>query len=163
MASVSDDLKLAASQSLCQLINDGKLYLPVSSSHLLREFVALGPIPPSVASFRLTDLRKLEAILEELAAHWDAGTLSIIRDNNEVSLIHASCNSSGLASTRKRKREPEIDEDADSAEESESKKEIKSRGISTVPMSGLSMETRETYGLLQRGTAKGKLLAEQVC
>lgn len=163
MTSVSDDLKLAASQCLQKLINDGKLYLPVSASYLLREFVTLSPISPSAASFRLTDLRKLEAILEELAVHWDAGTLLIIRDNGEVSLVHAACNSNGLPSTRKRKRELEIDEDADSAEESESRREIESKALSMVPMSSLPMETRETYGLLQRGTAKGKLLAEQVC
>ena len=163
MASVSDDLKLAASLSLQQLVNNGKLYMPISASHLLRKLVALGPLPPSTTSLRLTDLHKLEAILEEFAVQWDVGALSIIRDDNEVSLIHASCNASCLPPSKKRKREPEIDEDADSAEENESKSETQARTLSTIPMSGLSMETREIYGLLQKGTARGRLLAEQVC
>jgi mRNA (2'-O-methyladenosine-N6-)-methyltransferase len=66
-----------------------------------------------------------------------------------------------------RKRKRIVDEDADSAagadDEDEEDEEERARyeRRNGTPLAGLSQELREVYALLQRGTARGRLLAEQ--
>ena len=64
----------------------------------------------------------------------------------------------------RRKRKRPVDEDADSAEENEANLAASRESKSpTVPsINNLSKELQEIYALLQRGTARQKLLCEQV-
>jgi mRNA (2'-O-methyladenosine-N6-)-methyltransferase len=64
-----------------------------------------------------------------------------------------------------KKRKRQIDEDADSAEEEEAEASILITSRKMTPattLASLSREVQEIYALLQRGTARKKLLAEQV-
>lgn len=161
----SDDLKLSASLGIQNLLNSGKIRTPISSFDLLRQLVSLGPISPAIARFRLIDLDKLDAILEEFSDYWDAGALSVIEDKDGYCVVQISLlNPGAVPQSRKRKRI--VDEDADSAEEEEAnQKEMlhTERLAPRTAIDALSKETREIYALLQRGTAKGRLLAEEVC
>ena len=196
---------------------------PLSSMELLTQvmttkvavgIVAGGKAPPR---FRLTDLGKFEAIIEDLARTWTGGRISFSRDSEgggagrgtglmtiwEVAVgakalalpagpSSISLDSSHFGSLGKRKRV--VDEEADSAAGNEEddddiyKEDIGSSGANSqimgtagpaefdpaaepIGMSGvktpshlgsLSKELREVYAILQRGTAKGRLLAEQV-
>lgn len=70
-----------------------------------------------------------------------------------------------------RKRKRVVDEDADSAagseHEEEDEDEERGMGMGRKPapstVDSLSKDMKEVYALLQRGTARGRLLAEQVC
>jgi len=68
-----------------------------------------------------------------------------------------------VALTCGRKRKRVIDEDADSAagsgDEAEEYEEVKKPATA---LESLSKELKEVYATLQRSTAKGRLLAEQV-
>ena len=160
---VPEELKALASRNIQDLARSGRLESPISAFGLLSLFVSLPSASRPGRSFRLTDLRKLENILEELAECWDAGTLVVSRDNEGLSIIQVcldgTCQADG---SRKRKRP--VDEDADSAEEeaalASSATFKKSPSNST--LGSLSKESQEIYALLQKGTARHRLLTEQV-
>ncbi|KAF8165010.1 MT-A70-domain-containing protein [Crassisporium funariophilum] len=145
-----------------------------------------GPAP----KFRLTDLAKFERIVEELAGGgWADGRIVWTREGGlggrmmiwEIGLglggrgvLGGGASGIGLGSgvgtggegVRKRKRV--VDEDADSAagdEEEEEEEEEGNAGLEDgrvgSTLANLSAEMREVYTILQRSTAKGRLLAEQ--
>lgn len=179
-----DQLRLLVSTSLQALKSSGKVLLPATATELLAKVIAYKPPsglfvglkPPRL---RLTDLRRFESILESLSQSWDAGYIQVstegseglcvmeIRLGKDTTARDASSGTSSL--TRKRKRI--VDEDADSAagyddeeeevEENSIENSAETRPLKTT-LDNLSKELKEVYALLQRGTAKGKLLAEQV-
>lgn len=156
-----DALKQRVSIDLQSLLQIDAILTPISSFALLAKLIALPHPSTSASALRLTDQHKLERILEDLAETWNAGTLSVLRDQSGLSLMSASLKS-GRPEHRKRKRK--IDEDADSAEENE--EPLKSPLVKTPPsassLSKLSKNMQEIYALLQQGTARQRLLAEQV-
>lgn len=173
--SLNDQLKLVASATINVIFSTGKIYAPISSMDLLSRVISSGP-PPGLLPietppprFRLIDLPKFESILEDLSQSWDYGAISLRRDDGVLTVmdVHLGSQVSGsalAALTRKRKRV--VDEDADSAagndpDEQDSFDAPMSPGSST--LGNLSKEMKEVYTILQMGTAKGRLLAEQVC
>ena len=160
---VMDDLRHLASRNLQDLVSAGSIHPPISAFDLLAKFISLPSASLSGITFRLTDLRKLEDILEEFSVHWDAGTISVLRDDSGLSLMQVSLGANHSATNRKRKRL--IDEDADSAEEEEATKRaasLDSKPSAYTSLNNLSKDMQEIYSLLQQGTARQKLLAEQV-
>lgn len=69
------------------------------------------------------------------------------------------------AGSRKRKRV--VDEDADSAagndNDEEEEEDIGVGGSQSSTLANLTNQLREVYAILQKSTARGRLLAEQVC
>lgn len=139
----------------------------------------LGLLPDSIRTprFRLTDLSRFEKIVEDLAETWTEGKIVISRDDESKKLmiweavlqqqngLMGSFSSGGDASGSK-KRKRVVDEDADSAvgdEESYLDEEEDNARDSCSSLANLSKEMREVYTILQKSTAKGRLLAEQVC
>ena len=119
--------------------------------------------------FRLTDLYRLESILEGLSQPhaWNEGYISVSRDNDtgELTIWEVGLGPREISTGTKRKRV--VDEEADSAAGSGGDDESETNspggfGWAKSPLGGLSKEMRDVYALLQKGTAKGKLLAEQV-
>ena len=160
----TDEMKQAVSRALQDLITSNEVQPPITSLNLLGKIISLGASSTAYANFRLTDLRKLEVCLEELSDNWDAGSLSILRDDNGFSVMRVKLESPGCDRHAK-KRKRHVDEDADSAEEeaAESSAVVASQKVSPVTaLTNLSKEVQEIYALLQRGTARKKLLAEQV-
>lgn len=168
-----DKLRALASASIYFLAAASKICTPISSLDLLTSIIshgtptglfdALTPTP----CFRLTDLSRFELILDSFAWQWDRGQITVSHDDDGLTVmdIHLGSGSndalSGLNSGgRKRKRVK--DEDADSAagsgDDAEDVYEVK-KPISA--LGGLSKEFKEVYSILQKSTAKGRLLAEQ--
>lgn len=155
-----DALKQRVSSDLQVLVKSNSIFTPITSFALLSKLVSL-PHVSSGPTLRLTDQNKLERILQDLAESWDAGSLTVLVDQSGLSLMSISLNSN-RPEHRKRKRR--IDEDADSAEENEEPPQ--SPIVKTPPCASslgkLSKSMQEIYALLQFGTARQKLLAEQV-
>ncbi|KAH7931301.1 MT-A70-domain-containing protein [Leucogyrophana mollusca] len=154
----------AVSSKIHDLFTAGKISTPASAMDLL---VALITSSPSLG-LRLTDLPRLESILESLSARWEHGIISLSRQDGELSIMDVYLGGSGaLDSTNPRKRKrPPIDEDADSAagdepDDRSSRGASASPAPSTTPLGSLSKELKEVYTILQKSTAKGRLLAER--
>ncbi|TDL29263.1 MT-A70-domain-containing protein [Rickenella mellea] len=162
MAAMTDDLKQATSASLKALFSNGTVETPIDTFELLTKLISHGATRPAASRFRLTDLKMLEAILEEFADQWDAGVLELLRDDTGMSVIQVQLNTPGEA-PRSRKRKRQVDEDADSAEEDNTTEPAteKESLIRTKTLSGLTKNMHEVYALLQKGTARGRLMAEQ--
>lgn len=159
---VSEELKQITSRNLQELFGSRTVHAPISAFDLLVKFISLPSASSSKPTFRLTDLHKLEDILEELSESRDAGSLVVLRDEEGLSVMQVYLEANAQQS-RKRKRQ--VDDDADSAEEEQALTIAKSTGktsTSTMTLTSLSKDMQEIYSLLQRGTARGKLLAEQV-
>ena len=75
-----DALKQRVSNDLQGLLKHDAILTPIDSFALLSKLIALPHASTSTPALRLTDQRKLERILEDLAESWDAGTLSVLRD-----------------------------------------------------------------------------------
>lgn len=151
----------------------GKLNTPITSTNLLVKFISFKPpigLLPSDAptpTFRLTDLKLFESILDDLSQDWEHGSLQLSREARraELCLLAADLGNGGLDLCESRKRKRVIDEDADSAAGDEpeiSFEDHEHDSASITPLGGLNKELREVYAILQKGTAKGRLLAEQV-
>lgn len=150
----------------------------------------LGLLPDGIPTprFRLTDLSRFEKIVEDLAQTWTEGKIVISRDDGSKKLMiwevvlqqqnrlmggnmgaesFSSVGSGGDAfGSGSKKRKRVIDEDADSAvgdEESYLDEEEENARDSRSSLANLSKEMREVYTILQKSTAKGRLLAERVC
>lgn len=163
------------SDTLYSLFSSSKIHTPVGSLELLSTAISadLGSTPSgSMASpkpkFRLTDCSRFECAIDSLAKHWDRGSISIVRDDSGVTVtdVHLGLTSNTEATTRvtgKRKRVK--DEDADSAagsgDEAEDAYEEEVQKPCTT-LANLPKDLKEVYAFLQRSTAKGRLLAEQV-
>ena len=139
--------------------------------------------------FRLTDLSRFEKIVEDLSQTWTEGKVVISRDDSSKKLMiwEVVLQQNGLVGSNKssmgagsfssvanagdtsgpgsRKRKRVVDEDADSAagDEESYLDEEDNAGNSQSSLANLSKEMREVYTILQKSTAKGRLLAEQVC
>ena len=153
----------------------------------------LGLLPDGIRTpcFRLTDLSRFEKIVEDLAQTWTEGKIVISRDDGSKKLMiwevvlqqqnglmgsnksfmcaesFSSVGSGGDAyGSGSKKRKRVVDEDADSAvgdEESYLDEEEDNARDSHSSLANLSTEMREVYMILQKSTAKGRLLAERVC
>lgn len=178
-----DELKVVAIAAIQSVIRSRKLSLPVNVMDLLAQVVAfkvptsLLPDSSSKARFRLTDQSRFESILQDLSQTWDQGTLSLSSQNGELTIMDISLDpgpshqtllgtegrTGDILNLRKRKRV--IDEDADSAagdDEAEDSFEDVPGSQRATTLGSLSKELRDVYSLLQKGTAKGRLLAERV-
>ena len=177
-----EKFRIIASSALNTLFSSGRIQTPISSFDLLASVVSLGPPqngllvgPDPPPSFRLTDLSRFEHILECLSQEWGHGKITLSHDNQagDVTVLdvqlgqtskHQSATAGASAHGKKRKRV--VDEDADSAaagaEENEPSEEVECRQPMPSTLDSLSKEMREVYSLMQRGTAKARLLAEQV-
>lgn len=141
---------------------------------LLVQLITAGTPPGLVLEqapprFRLTDLARLESILESLARSWEHGYIFLDRKAGNGPLVVTDVQlDSGANTGRTRKRKRSVDEDADSAAGDvpdasfELEEEVASPGRPVPRFPNLSNELKEVYALLQRSTAKGRLLAEQV-
>ena len=139
----------------------------------------LGLLPDGIRTprFRLTDLSRFEKILEDLAQTWTEGRIVILRDDDSKKLmiwgavlqqqngLMGSFSSSGgdASGFGSKKRKRVVDEDADSAVGDEESYLDEEEDNSRSSLANLSKEMREVYTILQKSTAKGRLLAEQVC
>ncbi|KAI0786316.1 hypothetical protein C8Q75DRAFT_267143, partial [Abortiporus biennis] len=174
--STNDKLKVIASTTLNALFSSRKVDSPLSSFDLLAAVISYGPLPGVLPDegrplrFRLTDLGRFETILQSLSQHWDFGKLTLSREGPsgdltvlDVRLGQGHSKQSAICSpSAGKKRKRVTDEDADSATEcvdEEGEREQSKPAPST--LDSLSKATKEIYSLLQRGTAKGRLLAEQ--
>jgi len=187
-----DELKIVALTAIKSLISGQKINTPITSLDLLTSVITtklpIGLLPRSPPPrFRLTDLRRFERIVEDLANTWSEGFISFSNDSSsgkmkiwEIglhsaqgqagrSVISAYGNSAsvggvGNAETLSKKRKRVVDEDADSAagDEDEALLEEEGTGVAGSTLANLTPEMREVYTIIQRSTAKGRLLAEQV-
>jgi hypothetical protein len=179
-------LRAFASDALFSLFAADKVCPPISSQELLTRLIAATPLTPGARPpFRLTDLAPFERTLRALARDWDHGAL-YIQDLQagasgapargglivvDVQLGRAARPASGIV--RKRKRVA-ADSDADSAAGSpppEGADVLADADDGAPPgeahtngpkLGDLPIELKEIYALLQRPTAKSRLLAEQV-
>ncbi|CCM03411.1 uncharacterized protein FIBRA_05542 [Fibroporia radiculosa] len=175
--SEDERLKLNTSSLLHTLFSSCKVTAPISSFDLLTHVITspTGPLlsPESAPPFRLTDISRFEAILESLSEAWDYGQISVMRENRDGELMVidvqlGDSQSGGAARMQGRKRKRVVDEDADSAagdaeEEAEERIERLRSELKPAPttLASLSKDMKEVYNILQRCTAKGRLLAEQ--
>ncbi|KAF5363435.1 hypothetical protein D9756_000831 [Leucocoprinus leucothites] len=172
-----DELCLVTTTALKIILKNASnaLVPPITSMELLTKIMTTrrpsGLFPASgkpTPRFRLTDLHRLESILEGLSQPqaWDEGYISVSRDNDtgELTIWEVGLGPRKANAGVKRKRV--IDEEADSAAGSGGEDEDETNatggsGWAKTTLGGLSKEMRDVYALLQKGTAKGKLLAEQ--
>jgi mRNA m6A methyltransferase catalytic subunit len=169
-----DQLRPIAASALYRLFSASRVPVPISSLDLLTLVISNGPPSsvsdsyPAVPAFRLTDLSRFESTLESLARQWNQGTISVMRDGSGVIVLDVKLGTdsnpdTNAALTCGRKRKRIIDEDADSAagsgDEAEEYEEVKKPATA---LESLSKELKDVYAILQRSTAKGCLLAEQV-
>lgn len=174
----NSELKIVITTALKSLLSSHKLNTPVASMDLLTSVMTtkmpLGLLPDGIRTprFRLTDLSKFEKILEDLAQTWTEGKIVISHDDSSKKLmiwevvlqngLMGSFSSVGdTIGSKKRKRV--VDEDADSAVGDEESYSDEEEDNSRSSFANLSKEMREVYTILQKSTAKGRLLAEQVC
>lgn len=185
-----DELKVVVTTAFKMFLSSCKVNTPATSLDLLTSVMTCkmpsGLLPNApTPKFRLTDLARFESIVEDLSNTWADGIITYSRDEASGSMMiwelssplsslggrpllgSSSSNSlrsmelSGLSS-RKRKRV--VDEDADSAagDDETLLDEEDVLGGSTSSLAKLSPDMREAYMILQKSTAKGRLLAEQV-
>lgn len=170
-----EQLRTVVASSVYSLVSSAKISAPISAIDLLTTIIATGtphgllnssPTP----SFRLTDLPRFERILDWLSNHWDNGSLALSRDDDGLTIMDIHLGSGSkldaaaiVGAGKKRKRV--VDEDADSAagsgdEADESYEEVK---MPVTALGALTKDLKEVYTVLQKSTARGRLLAEQVC
>ena len=164
-----DTLRNVVSACINTLLSSKHISTPIHAKHLLLLLISSRKADSSIAFdaapfLRLTDLSRLESILEDLSENWEYGTISLSRDGGELIISDISIGvNENNGNSRKRKRM--IDEDADSAagDDEQSSRDASSSPIPSLsPLGNLNEELREVYVILQNGTAKGRLLAEQV-
>jgi mRNA (2'-O-methyladenosine-N6-)-methyltransferase len=167
-----DELKVLASVTIYELFVSAKISPPIFSLHLLTKVISHSSA--TRPSFRLTDLSRFESILEDLSNAWNHGKLVISRESpgRPLCVLDIQLESgqgftalpSLLTGDQSRKRKRVIDEDADSAagDDTEDTSSFGDTSLASTTLGGLSKELREVYSILQKGTAKGRLLAEQV-
>jgi mRNA (2'-O-methyladenosine-N6-)-methyltransferase len=161
------ELKQIVTSTLQSLVPSRKLSPPVSSFHLLTRIIAARPPQSTSPRFKLSDLPRFEAILEDLSRTWEDGSIVLLRDGETLTVVEVCINSSLPDGRNPKKRKRVVDEDADSAAGDENAEEEEasdgahaSNVVST--LGPLSDDLKEVYAILQKATAKGRLLAEQV-
>ena len=174
-----EKLKIVVSSALKALFASGRITTPISSFDLLARVISSGPPSPGLfpgpdppPKLRLTDLSRFEHVLDGLSQEWNEGKLVLSHDGETTVLdIQLGQTSRGQtngasAAAHGKKRKRIVDEDADSAtavQEDEASSDAECRKPMPSTLDSLSKDMREVYSLLQRGTAKGRLIAEQVC
>ncbi len=170
-----EQFRTLVSDTLYSLFSSSKIHTPVGSLELLSSAITAHLIStPSDSTtiskpiFRLTDRSRFECAIEALAKHWERGSISVVRDDSGVTVmdVHLGSSSSTEPTTRvigkrKRVRDEDADSAAGSGDEAEDAYEEEAQTPRTV-LANLSKEVKEVYAFLQRSTAKGRLLAEQV-
>ncbi|KIM45851.1 hypothetical protein M413DRAFT_440903 [Hebeloma cylindrosporum] len=183
-----DELKVVVTTAFKMLLSSRKVNTPATSLDLLTGVMTCkmpsGLLPSTpTPKFRLTDLARFERIVEDLSNTWADGVITYSRDEASGRMmiwelsspfgssggrpLLGSSSSSSLRSTElsglnSRKRKRVVDEDADSAAgDDETLLEEDVLGGSTSGLTKLSADMREVYMILQKSTAKGRLLAEQ--
>ncbi|KAF7355099.1 MT-A70-domain-containing protein [Mycena sanguinolenta] len=158
----TDALKVVAASALYSLFSSGKASAPITAMQLLiRDY---SPNTSTAPRFRLTDLARFEAILESFSPTWEHGTLSWSRENGELTVMEVSLGVTQTAlgeSLNPRKRKRVIDEEADSAAGDDDAEDNSLELSAPTALGSYSKELREVYALMRKGTAKGRLLAEQ--
>ncbi|KAF8559085.1 MT-A70-domain-containing protein [Imleria badia] len=164
---VDDEFTAAVRSAVRDVFASGKISTPISSMDLLLSLIASKPAACSSHSLRLTDLHRLESVLESLSSRWEHGILSLSREGGALTItdVHLGNAMAEVVNPRKRKRPP-VDEEADSAagddlDERSSRSITHSPPPSATPLANLGKELREVYAILQRATAKGRLMAER--
>ncbi|KAG2339858.1 MT-A70-domain-containing protein [Suillus weaverae] len=167
-----DELSLLVSTGLRTFLTSGRISTPLTSMDLLLALISFRPstsAAPGLTMPRLTDLPRVEKVLEALSSNWDHGSILLSHEGGELHITDVQLGSPRVLETinhRKRKRAP-IDEDADSAagntpdEISSSNGENDSSIFMNTPLGNLSKDLKEVYAILQKSTAKGRLLAER--
>jgi mRNA (2'-O-methyladenosine-N6-)-methyltransferase len=165
-----DEFAATVRSAVRDVFTSGKISTPISSMDLLLSLIALKPTTSLSHHLRLTDLHRLEVVLEGLSSRsWEHGSLSLSREGGVLTItdVHFGNAMADMVYPRKRKRPP-VDEEADSAagddaDEHSSRSLTRSPPPSVTPLANLGKELREVYAILQRATAKGRLMAERVC
>ena len=184
-----DELKVVTTTAFKVLLSSCRVNTPATSLDLLTGVMTCkmpsGLLPNApTPKFRLTDLARFERIVEDLSSTWVDGIITYSRDEASGRMmiwelfsplsslggrpLLGSSSSNSLRSTElsvlgSRKRKRVVDEDADSAAgDEETLLEEDVLGGSTSSLAKLSADMREAYMILQKSTAKGRLLAEQV-
>ncbi|KAJ7095151.1 MT-A70-domain-containing protein [Mycena belliarum] len=162
-------LTLVAASALYTLFSSGRASAPITSMQLLIRVIttktppSLLPNTSTAPRFRLTDLRRFESILDSFSPTWEHGTMSLSRENGDLTVMDVSLvpQSALGESFNPRKRKRIVDEEADSAAGDEDAEDPSFESPAPTALGSLSKELREVYAIMQRGTAKGRLLAEQ--
>ena len=156
------------SDSLYSLFSSSKIHTPVSSLELLSAAISADLATSATPRFRLTDRSRFEYAIDALAKRWDRGSISIVRDDSGLTVTDVQLGSSSntestarVTGKRKRVRDEDADSAAGSGDEMDDAYEEEVQKPCTT-LANLSKELKEVYAFLQRSTAKGRLLAEQV-
>lgn len=173
---MADPLLPEISSTIRSLFSSRAVTTPISSLNLLGRVIASSRKAPLL---RLHELHRFEATLEALSQPqgWEHGTIKLLKNTSGVVVMNVILvkklaqvpydGSSTLPNPKKRKRPP-VDEEAESREGSEhghsslEEEEIHPPKPTVSSLSNLSEEMKEIYEILQKPTAKGRLLAEQV-
>lgn len=170
-----EQFRTLVSDTLYSLFSSSKIHTPVGSLELLSSAItaSLKSAPsdsttPPKPRFRLTDRSRFECAIEALAKHWESGSITVIRDDSGVTVTDVHLGSSSITEPptrvigkRKRVRDEDADSAAGSGDEADDAFEEEAQKPCTT-LANLSKELKEVYAFLQRSTAKGRLLAEQV-
>jgi mRNA (2'-O-methyladenosine-N6-)-methyltransferase len=172
---MADPLLPEISSAIRSLFSSRAATTPISSLNLLGRLIASSRKAPLL---RLHELHRFEAILESLSQPqgWEHGGITLLKNASGVVVMNVVLvkkliqvpydGSNSLANPKKRKRP--VDEEAESREGSEhgqsslEEEEIRPPKPTASSLSNLSEEMKEIYEILQKPTAKGRLLAEQV-
>jgi mRNA m6A methyltransferase catalytic subunit len=169
-----EQFRTLVSDTLYTLFSSSKIHTPVGSLELLSSAITASLKSPSDSTappkpkFRLTDRSRFERAIEALSKHWENGSITVIRDDSGVTVtdVHLGSGSvteppTRIIGKRKRVRDEDADSAAGSGDEAEDAYEEEAQKPCTT-LANLSKELKEVYAFLQRSTAKGRLLAEQV-
>ena len=149
MTSTSDD-RLEA--DLKRLLLDKSLKLPITASSLLGCLVAKG------TPLRLSDRHRLDTLLLKLAHTSKPAFVSVRNDSNGICVTDIHPPYKQENGTHKRKHS-DLDEPITPGRDAPRS----ANGTATALLPSADSSTQEIFAMLQRGTARAKLLAEQVC
>ena len=173
---MADPLLPEISSAIHYLFSSRDATTPISSLNLLGLIIASSRKAPLL---RLHELHRFEAILETLSQPqaWEHGAITLLKTTSggvvtNVILVkrlaHVPYDGSTTLPNPKKRKRPPVDEEAESREGSEhghssfEEEEIRPPKPTVSSLSNLSEEMKEIYEILQKPTAKGRLLAEQV-
>jgi mRNA m6A methyltransferase catalytic subunit len=162
MTDDSDALRSQVSAALYSLLSSAAVSSPISSLNLLANLISSSVNPPPL---RLYELSRFDSILESLSVDWDHGTIILSHDKSGLTIMEFKLAPQAYNGSKKRKRPVDEEAESDSEADREHHERVERRNITPTvsSLSNLSKEMKEVYSILQRPTAKGKLLAEKVC
>jgi mRNA m6A methyltransferase catalytic subunit len=131
---------------------------PISSLDLRARFVAHSATSPD--PLRFSDLPRFNRTLERFAASHDKFAISLTRTHTSLSIISIKHRASELSNTGIKRRRK--DDDDDSAEEEPEELDAHRATPPTIGITKFPKELQEAYAILQRPSAKMRLLAEKV-